>query len=93
VEARLIRENLQAEGIDAEILSQKDRSFAVELGELAQVRLLVPAYAWAQAKNVLAEHMDVQGEVAFACPNCGEAYGPDDQVCAVCGRILPSTRA
>jgi hypothetical protein len=44
VEADLIRENLQSEGVDAEVLSQKDRSFNVDLGDLSPVRILVPAY-------------------------------------------------
>jgi hypothetical protein len=93
VEARLIRENLQAEGIDAEVLSQKDHVWSVDLGELSQVRLLVPAYQYAAARSVLAEHMTLQGEVAFACPMCGEAYGPGDEICSACGQALPSTLA
>jgi ssDNA-binding Zn-finger/Zn-ribbon topoisomerase 1 len=93
VEAQLIRENLRAEGVDAEILSQKDRMLTVDLGELAQVRVLVPAYHYAQARRMLAGHTDEQGAVAFACPSCGEAYAPEEQVCGSCGQPLPSTFA
>jgi hypothetical protein len=35
VEADLIKENLQSEGVDAAVLSQKDRSFNVDLGDLS----------------------------------------------------------
>lgn len=88
VEAGLIRENLHAEGIDARILSQKDRMLTFELGELAQVRVLVPAYDYERATSMLAHHMDERGEVSFACPHCGEAYGADDVVCSACGKPL-----
>src|SRR5690606_36928406 len=44
VEAQLLRDNLRAEGIDAQIFSQRDRAFSVDLGELSMVRLLVPVW-------------------------------------------------
>jgi hypothetical protein len=66
LEAQLIRENLEAEGVDARVLSQKDHfSLPVDLGELSPVRVLVPAYAYQDAERVLAEHRDAQGDVAF----------------------------
>lgn len=93
VEAQLIRENLQSEGIDSEVLSQKDHTLTVDLGELSQVRVLVPAYAYQQASALLTEHMDDSGEVAFACPSCGEAYEEGSEVCTNCGAPLPSALA
>lgn len=90
IEAGLIRDNLEAEGMDARILSQKDHMLTFDLGEFAQVRILVPAYSHDRALRVLAQHTTDRGDVAFACPQCGEAYGPDDTVCRVCGRTLPS---
>lgn len=90
VEAGLIRANLEAEGVDARILSQKDHMLTVGLGELSQIRILVPAYSHQQAMRVLAEHATDRGDVSFACPQCGEAYGPEDSVCAACGATLPS---
>jgi hypothetical protein len=66
LEAHLIRENLEAEGVDARILSQKDHfSIPVDLGDLSPVRVLVPAYAYQDAERVLAEHRDASGDVAF----------------------------
>jgi hypothetical protein len=88
VAAALIRDNLQSEGIDAEVLSQKDRSFAVEFGELSPVRVLVPAFQYQGAQEVLDAHRDAAGEVRFACPACGEAYEENETVCASCGASL-----
>jgi RNA polymerase subunit RPABC4/transcription elongation factor Spt4 len=66
LEADLIRENLEAEGIDSRVLSQKDHfSLPVDLGDLSPVRVLVPAYDYEAAEDVLAEHRNAQGEVAF----------------------------
>jgi predicted RNA-binding Zn-ribbon protein involved in translation (DUF1610 family) len=90
VEAELIKENLQSEGIDAAVLSQKDRSFAVDLGELSPVRILVPAYEYLSATTLLSSHMDIKGEVSFACPACGEAYEEGDTSCRTCGAPLPT---
>jgi hypothetical protein len=88
VEAALIRDNLQSEGIDAEILSQKDSSFAIDLGDLSPVRVLVPAFEYQGASEVISGHMDAAGEVQFACPECGEAYDEGAAVCASCGHAL-----
>jgi hypothetical protein len=89
IQAELIRDNLHAEGLDAQILSQKDHfSFTVDLGNLSPVRVLVPAFAFQDAARVVRDHMDRQGEVAFACPDCGEAYDPGQPACTVCGHPL-----
>jgi hypothetical protein len=92
VQAELIRENLIAEGISARVLSQRDHfSFSVDLGDLNQVRVLVPAYDYQAARQLIATHRDSEGEVAFACPACGEAYEPGDISCAACGTPLSAT--
>jgi hypothetical protein len=88
LEASLIRDNLQSEGIDAEVLSQRDRSFAVDLGDLSPVRVLVPAFQYQGAREVLDGHRDAAGEVQFACPACGEVYEDGASVCASCGEPL-----
>ena len=89
VEARLIEENIRAEGIEARILDQKDHSaFPVEFGDLARVRVLVPTYAYTEAERVLAAHRDAAGEVTFGCPNCGEPYEEGEKVCGSCGEAL-----
>lgn len=90
VEAELIRDNLQAEGIDAQVLSQKDHfTFTMEIGDLAQVRVLVPAYAYEDARQVILTHEAPDGEVIFACPVCGEPYDEGETVCSNCGAPLP----
>jgi hypothetical protein len=89
VEAKLIEDNLRAEGLDARILSQKDRlAFPVDLGDLALIRVLVPTYAYQQAERVIASHRDAAGEVHFGCPNCGEPYDDEVTVCSSCGEVL-----
>jgi RNA polymerase subunit RPABC4/transcription elongation factor Spt4 len=66
LQAQLIRENLEAEGVDARVLSQKDHfGITVDLGDFSPVRVLVPAYAYSDAANLIAEHMDETGEVRF----------------------------
>lgn len=87
-EAQLLRDNLRAEGIDAQIYSQRDRVFSVDLGELSIVRLLVPVWEYENALALIREHMDSGGEVAFACPGCGEAYEPGAAECIGCGSSL-----
>ncbi|MDQ3388343.1 MAG: DUF2007 domain-containing protein [Gemmatimonadota bacterium] len=66
IEALLLRDNLQAEGIDAQIFSQKDHMYPVGFGDLSIVRLIVPVWQYAQAREVIREHMDGEGEVIFA---------------------------
>jgi len=87
-EAQLLRDNLRSEGLDAQLFSQKDSMFSVDLGELSIVRLLVPARHYQRAMDVVRTHMDEEGEVAFACPSCGEAYDPGERVCGKCGASL-----
>jgi hypothetical protein len=44
---------LRATGLEAQILSQKDHANVVELGGLAIVKVLVPAYQYERACRVL----------------------------------------
>lgn len=88
LEARLVVENLRSEGLDAQLFSQRDQMFTVEIGELSIVRVLAPVWDYAAALSVIRQHMDTEGEVAFACPACGEAYDPGTHACASCGAAL-----
>ena len=81
-------ENLRAEGLDATLFSQSDRSFPMDLGELSIARVLVPTFEYAQALQLIREYMDTEGEVVFACPGCGEVYEPGQETCANCGASL-----
>jgi hypothetical protein len=92
-EAQLLRENLTAEGIEARIFSQKDAMFSVDLGELSIVRILVPAWEYDRAERVIRDHMDAEGEVAFACPSCGEVYEAGQDACSSCGASLITGRS
>jgi hypothetical protein len=91
MEAELIRDNLVADGIDAQVFSQKDHfALPVDLGDLSPVRVLVPAYDWEVAEQLIAGHSDGHGELSFACPNCGEAYSEGETICPACGEALPT---
>lgn len=87
-EAQLVRENLRAEGIEAQVLSQKDHMYPVDFGELSIVRLLVPVWEYGAAVETIRTHMDTEGEVTFACPACGEPYEPGEAACGSCGSGL-----
>jgi hypothetical protein len=87
-EAQLLRENLRAEGVEAQMYSQKDHMYPVDMGELSIVRLMVPVWEYNAALGIIRSHMDLEGEVAFACPSCGEAYEAGDEACTSCGASL-----
>lgn len=88
LQADLVSENLRAEGVDSRILSQKDHFFApVDLGDLSPVRVLVPAYSFMNALEVIDSHRDEKGEVRFACPECGEPLEPESEACLSCGAV------
>jgi hypothetical protein len=88
LEAQLLRDNLRAEGIDAQVFSQRDMMFNLDLGELSIVRVLVPVWQHEQAMRTIRDHMDRQGEVAFACSACGEPFETGARECASCGAAL-----
>jgi hypothetical protein len=88
MQAQLLADNLRAEGVDTQLYTQTDRSFVVDLGELSVVRVMVPAWEYQQALEVIRDYMDAEGEVGFACPACGEVHEPGATVCASCGATL-----
>jgi RNA polymerase subunit RPABC4/transcription elongation factor Spt4 len=86
--AQLLVENLRAEGLDATLFSQADRSFPMDLGEMSIARVLVPTFEYEQALELIQDYMDTEGEVTFACPSCGEVYEPGQETCGSCGASL-----
>ena len=89
IEGGLIVQNLQAEGIDAQIYSQRDEFvFPVDLGELSIVRVLVPVWEFADAMDLVQAYTSHGGEISFACPNCGEVHEAGATQCASCGASL-----
>jgi hypothetical protein len=51
IEARLVSDRLSAEGIEARVLSQKDRANVVTFGGLSILRVLVPAFRLEEARE------------------------------------------
>jgi hypothetical protein len=84
LDAGLIVQNLEAEGVDAQVYSQKDDIFPVDLGELSIVRVLVPVWQFEQGLQVVLDRMDTSGEVVFACPACGEVNEVGAARCTAC---------
>jgi len=89
IEGGLIVQNLAAEGIDAQVYSQRDEFvFPMDLGELSIVRVLVPVWEFAEAMEFVQSYTSSDGHVSFACPNCGDVYEPGATQCANCGAPL-----
>lgn len=53
VEAEIVAGSLRAAGIEAQVLSQKDRANVVTFGGLSVVRVLVPAFLLEDAQRAL----------------------------------------
>ena len=51
IEARLVADGLSGEGIEARVLSQKDRANVVTFGGLSILRVLVPAFRFEEARE------------------------------------------
>ena len=51
IEARLVSDGLNGEGIEARVLSQKDRTNVVTFGGLSILRVLVPACRFTEARE------------------------------------------
>ncbi|GAB5534299.1 MAG: DUF2007 domain-containing protein [Rubricoccaceae bacterium] len=54
-EADLVRDRLDASGVTAVVLTQRDHSFNLTVGDLAPVHVMVPPADEARAREVLAE--------------------------------------
>lgn len=89
-EAQLLRDNLLAEGVEAQIFSQRDKMFSVEIGDLGIVRILVPVWEYREARRLIRDHTVPGGAVSFACPVCGEAYEDGAAACGGCGAPVGS---
>jgi hypothetical protein len=87
-DAWLVRESLRAEGIDAQIYSQRDRTFSVELGELSIVRLLVPVWEYETARELIRSQQTDGAEQGTGCATCGEPNEPGAGECRSCGAPL-----
>lgn len=80
-EAAIVVGFLQSSGIEAQVESLHVSEFPTDLGELAQVRIRVPAGQADDAKALLNEREDVatgdEGDMAGAPLEEGDAAAPD----------------
>lgn len=88
LEAQLMSDMLRAEGIDAQVYSQQDHIYAVRVGELGRVRLLVPDGERERATELVRAFLSDQTTEAPTCPVCGASYEPGDAACPACGASL-----
>lgn len=88
LEAQLLGDALRAEGIDAQVYSQQDHIYAVRVGELGRVRLLVPSSERERALELIQDYFANQQTMPPTCPACGASYEPGDAECPACGASL-----
>lgn len=81
-EADLVRDRLDSAGFEAVIMSKRDRSFGVNVGDLAAVAVLVPADQLAEAKEVLAtvvSDSELEAEAMSADPDAPDAHDRENE--------------
>jgi hypothetical protein len=81
-EADMVRDRLDSAGLEAVIMSKRDRSFGVNVGDLAAVAVLVPASQAQEAKQILAEQIDdaaLDRAAAEADPHAADAHSPEQE--------------
>ena len=82
-EADLVRDRLGESEIDAVVLTQRDHSFNLNVGDLAPVHVMVKPSQEADARSLLAEAplSDEELEAAAMQADVGapDAYSPDDE--------------
>ncbi len=85
-DAGVVQTRLSAEGIPAHVFSQKDHLYVVTHGELAVIRVLVPASHFLRAREVLG-HVDPGSSGTARCPLCDELLPPGSRECEWCGEL------
>ena len=81
-EADLVRDRLDDAGIPAAILTQRDHAFNLTIGDLAQVRVLVPAAHVEAATDLLATAPLTDAELeqaAMAAVSSPDAHDPETE--------------
>ncbi|MEM0961320.1 MAG: DUF2007 domain-containing protein [Bacteroidota bacterium] len=75
-EADLVRDRLDEEGISAVVLTQRDHSFNLNVGDMSPVHVMVPPAEETRARNVLAE-APVSDEELEAAALAADVDAPD----------------
>ncbi len=81
-EADLVRDRLDDSGLDAVILTRRDHAFNLNVGELADVAVLVPIEQVAEARRVLSvviTEAELESAALAADPDAPSAHDEDEQ--------------
>ncbi len=82
-EADLVRDRLGEADLDAVVLTQRDHSFNLNVGDLAPVHVMVKPSQEAEAREILAEAPLSDEELEAAAMSADvaapDAYSPDDE--------------
>jgi hypothetical protein len=82
-EADLVRDRLDDGGLDAVILTRRDHAFNLNVGELANVAVLVPARQADEARRILSSarisDADLERAALAADPDAPSAHDEDEQ--------------
>ena len=77
-EAELVSSRLKDQGVDAVVLSQRDRAWNLNLGYLAKVRVFVPVDQLEWATEILHESVPEEQVLRSAAADSGEDPSGDE---------------
>ncbi len=81
-EADLVRDRLDDSGIPAIVMTKRDHSFNVNVGDLADVSVLVPRERVGEARDVLSQRItdeELERAAMSADPEAPDAHSPDNE--------------
>jgi hypothetical protein len=82
-EADLVRDRLDAEGVDAVVLTQRDHTFNLNVGDMAPVHVMVQPADVGRARAVIESVPFTDAELSEAAmnadPNAADAHPPDTE--------------
>ncbi len=90
-EAELVRDRLDDAGLEAVIMSKKDRAFSLTHGALSGIHVLVPADQEAQARAILEGEIPTDEELTAAALAADPETAPDPDEASQEGEADAST--
>lgn len=81
-EADMVRDRLDDAGLDAVVLTKRDHAFNLNVGDLANVMVLVPPSDADEARAVLQEQLsdeELEKAALSADPDAPDAHTPEQQ--------------
>jgi len=81
-EADMVRDRLDDAGLPAVVLTKRDHAFNLNVGDLANVIVLVPPEAVDEARDIMQERLtdeELEKAALSADPNAPDAHPPEQQ--------------